>query len=262
VDYPSTTVVADAEHGHVETRALFNVAAAARFVERRWAETDARDRAATALAAGDPAPLDRFLSGDGPMRRGILEAFRDAEAPALAAQRQALVEALERGDDVGALALEAAARLADEPLYAAVLARADARTAIAAVGRLEKGDAGLDPTPLLIAAADRPEAASAALIALGARAPIDPVAAGALFQRLGGESGASAAAALARRPDPAVMNRLAALLFSDADERTRRHALLGLRLAGPDGAAHLRRFAADPATPQSLRREVPSWLRD
>jgi hypothetical protein len=60
-----------------------------------------------------------------------------------------------------------------------------------------------------------------------------------------------------------VVEGLAALLFSEADERTRRHALLGLRLAGGGRAdAHLRRFAGSPAAPAALRREVPSWLRD
>jgi hypothetical protein len=262
-NFPSATIVLSKEHGHPEPRPLFDVASAARHAQRRWAEKDAAAAATAGLVAGTTTLLDDYLDGDDAVRQGIIEAFAGAGPGVLVAQRPALLEALRRGDDVGRLALEAARTLGDDDLYAAVVSRADEQTAVAAVRRLGSGPPDVDSTALLLAATARPATASAALLALGARAATDPAAGAALFDRLGGDGGASAAAALARTGDAAVVERLAALLFSDANERTRRHALLGLRLAGGGrAAAHLRRFAGSPSTPAALREEVPSWLRD
>ena len=261
--YPGATRVWREEHGHAEPMILYDVGAAARFALQRWTESDAREQAAGALAARKPVPLEAYARGDPPSRQGIAEAFARADRAALEGQRDDLLAALAEGMDVGALAVEAAATLGDPALYEAVFVHGGDHDAVMAVQRLAGSPAGPAPVPLLLAATARPACASAALLALGRRASSDPAAAGALFAQLGGESGASAAAALARAEDPAIVARLAALLASTSDERTRRHALLGLRLSpGQAAAGHLRDFAADPATPPALRREVPAWLRD
>ena len=262
-DYRSTAIVWRNEHGHPEPVRLHDVGAAARFALRRWAETDARDEMLAALARADADALAGFGDAAAAARKGMIEAFAAAPAAQLAAQRPALLAALEAGQPVGGPALAAAERLADAGLYEAVLRRADARTALAAVRRLDDGPDQLDALPLLIEAASRSDTASAALLALGRRAAADPAAATALFERLGGPHGASAAAALARHGDYRTLERLAAILRADGDEPSRRRALLALRLsATPRAEALLAAFAADTSMPTALREEVPAWLRD
>ena len=262
-DYPSTAFVWRDEHGHPEPVVLHDVGAAARFALRRWAETDARDETLVALARADANPLAGYDTATAAARKGMAEAYAEAPAGDLAAQRPALLAALEAGQPVGGPALTAAERRADAGLYEAVLRLADARTALDAVHRLDLGPDQLDALPLLIQAAARPDTASAALLALGRRSAADPAAAETLFERFGGPHGASAAAALARHADDRSLDRLARILRADGDELTRRHALLALRLSQtPRAEALLAAFAGDATMPPALRQEVPVWLRD
>jgi hypothetical protein len=262
-EYPSTAVVWRDDHGHPEPVRLHDVGAAARFALRRWAETDARDETLAALARADADTLVGYGDVADAASKGMAEAFAEAPVAHLAAQRPALLAALDAGRPVGGPALTAAARLADPELYVAVLRRADARTALDAVRRLDDGPDQLDALALLIEASNRPDIASAALLALGRRATADPAAAAALFDHIGGPHGASAAAALARHGDERTLERLATILRADGGERQRRHALLALRLsATPRAEALLAAFAADAAMPVTLREEVPGWLRD
>ena len=262
-DYPSTTIVWRAEHGHPEPVRLHDVGAAARFALRRWAETDARDATLAALARADAGTLAGYGDAAAPARKGMTEAFAEAPAVQLAAQRPALLAALAAGQPVGGPALAAAERLADVELYEAVLRRADAPTALDAVRRLDDGPDQLDALPLLIEAARRSDTASAALLALGRLSAADPAAADALFEHLGGPHGASAAAALGRHADDETLERLATMLSADDGERRRRHALLALRLsATPRAEALLAAFVRDTSMPLARREEVPAWLRD
>ena len=261
--YPSETLVWHQEHGHREARRAFDVAAAARFTERRWSETAARDKTLRWLAAGDPTPLTAYPEAPPPDRRGMTEAFAAADLRHLAGQRDTLAAQLEGGKPVGELALITAMRLRDPTLMGAVLRKADSAVAVAAVGELKGDDRFPEAANLLLVALERPATASAAMLALGRLAPHDARIEQQLLDRFGTEDGASAAAALARQADERLLDRIAGILGTEDDERRQRHALLALRLSDSERAAgHLRAYAADPATPDALRQEVPSWLVD
>ena len=261
--YPSETLVWRQEHGHREARRAYDVAAAARFTERRWSETAARDKALRLLAAGDPAALTGYPAAPPSDRRGITEAFAEADLRHLAGQRDTLASQLEDGKPVGELALITATRLKDPTLMRELLRKADGAIAVAAVGALNVDDRFPQAEDLLLDALERPATASAAMLALGRRAPQDARIEQKLLDRFGSEDGASAAAALARQADERLLDRIDRILTTADDERRQRHALLALRLSDSERAArHLRAYAADPATPDALRREVPIWLRD
>ena len=261
--YPSETLVWREEHGHREARRLYDVAAAARFTARRWSETAARDETLRLLTAGDPASVTGYPDAPAPDRRGVAEAFAQADLQSLAGQRDTLAAGLEAGARVGDLALVTATRLKDPALMRELLRKADGAVAVAAVRELDADDRFPDAVNLLLTALERPATTSAAMLALGRLAPLDPGIEQQLLDRFGAEDGASAAAALARVADVRLLDRIAGMLATADDERRQRHALLALRLSASDRAAeHLRVYASDPATPDALRREVPSWLRD
>jgi hypothetical protein len=262
-DYQSQTWVWTDEHGHRETRPLYDVAAAARQTSRQWAENDARKSAQPMLARSDTSVVLAYSRGNAIERRGMELAFGKADAEQLAAQRDVLSAALADGEPVGELAAITALRTGDEALITQVIAEATPDIALRTVRRIDAGEWSGRSSGLLAEAARRPETASASLLALGRLTGTDPGATAQLFSALGQPAGVSAAAALARTGSDDVARRLGAILGSDRDETTRRQALLGLRLM--DSAAaddELRAFARDPASPEALVGEVPSWLRD
>jgi hypothetical protein len=261
--YQSQTWVWTDEHGHRETRPLYDVAAAARQTGRKWAENDARKSAQPLLARSDTSIVLAYARGDAIERKGLELAFGKADADQLAAQRDELSTALADGEPVGELAAISALRTGDAALMRQVIAEAAPDVALRSVRRIDVGEWPGQSSGLLAEAARRPETASAALLALGRRTGADPGATAQLFSALGQPAGASAAAALARTGSDDVARQLGAILGSAGYETTRRHALLGLRLMDSATAEdELRAFARDPASPPALVTEVPSWLRD
>ena len=255
--YPSKTYVWRDEHGHREKELLYDVAAAARFAEKRWNENESYRHASAQLDTGGFGVITAYMDASTDDRNGIEKAFRSTDLVALERHRAELVASMRSGDPVGPLSLIVAGRLDDAGLYRAILEHADATTALDAITEIQAISTDTVALPLLEIAAARPDTRSAALLAIGRQVGRSPAAEDLLFSRLGHEGGASAASALARTADPAVVDRLAQVLNSDNPEMVRRHALLGLRLApGERAAKHLGTFASNPGAPQELVKEV------
>lgn len=257
-----TWLVTD-EHGHREAYPAYDIAAAARFVERRWQEAAAREIAIAALDRSDIGVIDAYVGGTEAERQGFEEAFSAAGPARLADFSGELADRLASGQPVAGLAVVAALASGDSRLWHAVIREAPPEAATRAVARLDPSSWGDQAVALLAVATLRDETASAAMLRLGTLAGSDPTARRLLFDALGGPHGASAAAALARGADPQIIDQLAARLDQADDPLSRRRALLGLRLAR-DGRAddHLAAFARRPDSPAELVAEVPSWLRD
>ena len=261
--YQIETWLLTREHGHPEPYPAYDVAAAARFVERRWQETAARKTAAAALEQGDIVAIDAYIGGSEAVRRGFEEAFSAAGPARLAAFSEVLADRLESGQPVAGLAVAAALASQDGRLWQTVVREAPPKAATRAVAEFDPAVWGGQAVALLAGATLRDETASAAMLRLAPLAGSDPAARHLLFDAIGGPHGTSAAAALARGADARIVDQLAALLDQADDPISRRRALLALRLAG-DGRAedHLAAFARRPDAPADLIAEVPSWLRD
>ena len=255
--YPSKTYVWRNEHGHREKELLYDVAAAARVAEKRWNEYESFRHASSKLNTGGHGVITAYVNASTDDRSGIERAFRSADLSALERNKAELITSMRSGDATGPLSLIAASRLDDAGLYRAVLENADAATALDAITEIQLVATDTIALSLLEIAAARADIRSASLLAIGRQVGRSPQAEDVLFSTLGHEGGASAAAALARTADPAVVDRLAQVLNSDTAEMERRHALLGLRLApGERAARHLGMFESDPGSPHELVTEV------
>jgi len=260
-------VYAPIDPGHGDAAPLYDVGATARFVRRTWSRAEARAMAARALASGDPALVRRYaehaaLRGKSPVLNGIGDAFGEAPAPQLAAQRPALAAAMNDGERVGPLALVVAERLADPELFGLVLAGADDASALAAVPAVARVLDSRTALELLERASRRRDVGSAALLEIGRFAADDAAARAVLFDALGDPARApSAAAALAKIGDPGVAAELGHRLEAAQTDEERRVLVLALKLdAGPAARAALERFSRSVAGPPALREDVRAWL--
>ncbi len=261
--YQSRTLIWADEHGYRETRPLYDFAATTRHVRRLWTEEWSRSRTVHLLAAGDIDIVDQYARAPVAERVGAAAAFREAPVGQLTVLQPVLMNALEQGGAVDGLAIIVAAKIHDAALMEKVLSEGTADTARQAIDTIQSPEWAGESSRLLEAAATRQDVASAAVLALGRLGATDRGAVDFLFRSLGGLSGPSAAAALARLGDGNIVSRLSDLLRSEGDETIRRNALLGLRLAdSPAAAEALAAFARDPDAPSRLVAEVPQWLRD
>jgi len=261
--YESRTLVWTDEHGFRETRPLFDFAATSRHVRRIWAEEQSRDQAAVAIDTGDFEIVTRYAQGTTAERAGMSAAFQEASGARLAVYQPVLLDTFGRGEPVDELAVIVAVRTGDDALMEAVMSAGTPDATRRAIDTVLLPKWTGRSSRLLEIAAAREDVGSAAVLALGRLANIDPDAVDFLFDSLGGPSGTSAAAALARIADSNIVARLSAMLHTSGDEITRRHVLLGLRLADSAAASEaLADFARDPVAPSGLVAEVPSWLRD
>lgn len=261
--YESRTLIWTDEHGYRETRPLFDFTATSRHVRRVWAEERSRAEAALAIGAGDFGIVARYARATASERAGIAAAFREAPAARLSALQAILMDAFDRGEAVDDLAVIVAARTRDTALMETVVSAATPDATRRAIDTLLLPEWSGESSRLLEITAARDDVGSAAVLAMGRLAVNDPGVLDFLFAALGGPSGTSAASALARIADADIVARLSAVLRTSDDNITRRHALLGLRLADSAAAsAALTAFARDPAAPPQLVKEVPPWLRD
>jgi hypothetical protein len=240
---------------------LYEVAAAARYAERRRNERASSASALEAIARGSDAPLQTFeasaTANDAPARAGILHAFETAPPQALLAYRDRLSLAVERGADLE-IAEIVALRLADAMLMQSALEHADARLALEIVRTTRASFTEPAALELLKRASARADVGSAALLAAGPMAMDDPDARAWLFDMLRDERRAgSAAAALAALHDPAVAASLRTWSLEQKTPSLARRGVLALRLDGSDSArAELAKIAADPALDPALRAEA------
>jgi hypothetical protein len=263
---PVVYVRVDPDHGDRATP-LYDTGATARFVLREWNRGHARDEAAQSLAAGDGTAIGRYASiaamrGKSAQLKGIEDAFREAPARQLVAQRPALQASLADGERVGPLALVVAGRLADAELFGLVLQGADEDSALAAVTAAAHTLDSRAALGLLERASRREDIGSAALLAIGGLVAGDPEARYSLFAALEDPARApSAAAALARLGDPGVSAELGQRLAAARTEESQRALVLALRLdPTPAARAELARFAESGKGSARLRRQVQQWL--
>lgn len=259
--YQAKAWIIDDEHGHPERFPAYDVAAAARFVEQRWQETAARNTAAAAIVRSEIAVIDRYISGSAAERKGIEEAFAAATPERVTLYADDLQLRLAAGAPVAGLARVVALVSGDGALLETVILEAPPREALRALATIDPADGSPGSLAILAAASERDATASAALLRIAPLATTDASVRRLLFNALGGPHGASAAAALARRRDPGIIDALAGILNNSEDDLQRRRALLALRLTDNQTARdHLRAFANRPGVADSLRAEVPSWL--
>lgn len=221
------------ETGHAVAMPAWDPAAAAQFVERRWAERAARATASAHLAAGEDL-VPAWLAVSPGERRGFIEAIGEATPGQVALALPGLDGALAAGEPVGSLALAAAARTGDAALFVRALAAAPPRDALRTMREDLPAFPASERVSVLEAAIARSELASAALLALADEADSEPAAETLLWRTLGDPvHGASAAAALARMADGRVQQRLADIVAQDEDEARVRWARLALDLHQP-----------------------------
>lgn len=262
-NYESRTLVWTDEHGYRETRPLFDFTATSRHVQRVWAEARSRDRTAVAIDAGDFEIVTRYARATATERAGASAAFQEASASQLSAFRPILMDAFDRGEAVDDLVVIVAAKTGDTAMMETVVSAGTPGAARRAIDAVLAPEWTGRSSPLLKIAATRQDVGSAAVLALGRLAVNDPGVVDFLFEALGRPSGTSAASALARIASGGIVARLSTVLRTSQDEITRRHALLGLRLADSAAASDaLAAFARNPAAPPELIAEVPPWLRD
>jgi hypothetical protein len=240
---------------------LYEVAAAARYAERRRDERKSSASALEAIAQGSDAPVVMFDAvpdaRDEPARSGILRAFETAPTAELLAYRDRLTLEVERGARIE-IAQIVARRLGDATLMQAVLARADATLALEIVRTARASFTESQALDLLQQAAAREDVGSAALLAAGPIVTADPRARTWLFDTLKDARGAgSAAAALASQHDPEVAASLRAWVLEQDTITLARRGILALRLDASESArAELAKIASDPALAAELRAEA------
>ena len=225
-----------------------------RAVARDLTPRAARGEAGLAVEARAAAPGSVF-------RQGLKQALLDARATAAgsagpASISHSLAALLPQDPSLGTLALTARDP-ADRDVLAGVLDLGDTASGLAALP-LTRSLPSPEARPLLEIAARRGDIASAAVLEAGRRWPEDPDTGRWLETLLGDPGvGASAASALARYGDEALVTRLADRLRGEADERTARHLVLYLRLADSAQAREaINRLREDPAVSAAVRGEL------
>ena len=262
-NYQSETLIWTDDHGHREYRPLFDIAVTARYVNRVWTENEARDQAAQAIRTRQLMVISQYPTISADQKRGVIEAFQSAVRSDLLPYRSALLGALAEGLPVHDLAAAVAWKTTDSELLSEVILYGPPELALKSLQVIEEAQWAGQRLPLLSLAANRPEIQSAAMLTIGRLGVTDPSATEILFSFLGTPAGPSAAVALARAAQPDVISRLNRILQRHPHERTRRHALLGLRMIdSPAARDALSAFARQPSAPAELVTEIPAWLRD
>lgn len=225
-----------------------NVGAAARAVLAQWARAE---QARAWIAAWR---LDRRLAlpQDPRLARLAVDALDPAERWGL----------LEAGDALPVEIAAAAARgLPHAPTTRRVLRTGRGPASLEHVAELSRLWPAASALAMLDQALSNPDLALAAARQLAQLASTQAQAREQLLARLSDPaSGAAAAQALSTLADAETAARLESALQGPDDLRLRR-ALLALQLSDrPASRAALAAFAADPARPADLRREVAGWL--
>lgn len=249
------------EDGHRTAVTWFDVAGAARYTTRRWAERAAEAEASAALTAASVDLVEKFAAGDDAFRRGAVNAVQRAPAERLLALRDPIASALQTDPSFAALALPLALDLGDVALLSSAVGTGDAATVLVALQGIAAALSPADALSVLEAALPRADVGSAAMFEIGRLADREPAAVQTLFASLDDAGlGGSAAAALARLEDPAVALELGRRLSNGASGLPERRALLALRLSDTDAArSAIEGFMRSPESSPVLKQEVAQW---
>lgn len=242
---------------------LYDVAGAARGSLEMLAMKRASGNLLAALRASPEAFWGGLSEGKAAVDgRALASALEQLDPDGLRAQAQAAGAALERRHSLAPAVAVVALGARDEELTRAVILQADAGTALRVVRQAPSRFDGSGTLRLMDAAASRRQLASSAVLGIGAMAAESAAARQWLLERLDDPVlGESVAVALSRLGEPTIVAWVADGLVPGTPLAGLRHRLLFLQL---DGGARARQalagFAADPAMPASLRREVREWL--
>jgi hypothetical protein len=252
------------EGGHRTAVIAFDVAAAARYAARRWAERSAALEAGLTMASSPDALLARYAGGGAAFERGAIEAIQSASPESLLMLRDAVARALPDDPRIAALAVPLALRLGDTALLALSAAHGDTAVVLRALDAIAATLLPADALVVLESALPRPELGSAALFQIGRLADSEPAARARLLTALDDpDLGGTAAAALARLDDPAIALELGRRLSSGGSGLPERRALLALRLSRGEAArAAIDDFLRSPAASPILKRDAELWLAE
>lgn len=252
------------DEGHAVETAVYDVGAAARFALAGWARQRAYTQAVADLQAGSFVTGTAFGPGSNAAQRdGYTRAFAAATDAELAGARDAVIDALNAGQPVEALAMTVAVRLQDRDLAGALVEQGGDRAVLTLLRPLVNAFPAGDAFMLVESAAHREDIGSTAVAEMGRLADGLPAARSWLMQRLGdATTGSAAALALARASDPSVVAELEYELSKGSNELRRSRAALALQLNGtPAARAALQRFAEEATPGDALQTEVRRWLR-
>jgi len=215
----------------------FNIAARAEGLLAQWARADARDACLDALTQA-PTQLPK-VDAPGLAQQGCADAVAGLDDAALAVLRDAALAM--PTEVVPSLWQALAERAPDSDVLVAALRYGDAAARLAVIRLAADRLPPAQSIAVLDHAAEQPELASAATLALAPLATTEPAALERLARRLGDtQLGPSAAAALARLPTPDRVKRIEALWSQAKTAGAREHLLLALDLEGSAEARALR----------------------
>lgn len=244
----------------------WRVAGVARGTLTLWDRAAAAAGAQQQLAAGTMDLAGRIAKAErADDTAALAQAFAAAPPEQLRAQRGQLLAMVERNDALAPAAAEAALRLQDAELAAAVLASGDRRTATRLIAGIGEAMPAEKAFPILRDASRDEALASAAILEIGRSAAGTLTAARSfLLESLADpRTGASAAAALAALEGDDMVAEVAAELRASDDETLQSKAVLMLALDGsPRARESLRAFALRRDVSEQLRQDVLTWLRE
>jgi hypothetical protein len=260
--YESKVLVPHPEAGSQFPVPLYPVSNAALGTQNAWTYAAARRETLELIENKSLQALDFNKSSDVAARRGAISAFRGASPAALEALRGDLLARTKSNPDLAPVTAIAARRLNDMELYGAVLASPNQEAALSVLPGVVDVFPSDTAFELLMIGFNNESLASASLLQMSRLHGKVPAADDFLFGTLSDRKlGGSAAAALAQTRDPAVVNRVDALLSNSTDRMIQARAVLALQLDGSDLAIDaLKRFSDRSDIDAQLHREVNQWL--
>ncbi len=196
-------------------------------------------------------------------RAPLVAALEAAPLDDLRAYRDALAVEARSAPLLMSAAAVVALRLRDVGMCQVVIDGSDRAAAMRLLTSLVSSFPAPQALQLLQAASTSDDLGSVAILQIGKLAASRPAATAFLMGRLADPGhGGSAAAALARLADPAIVQQVAERLEGTQDATLQRKAVLMLMLDGsPAARQSLTRFSARGDVPEPLRREILQWLQ-
>ena len=244
---------------------LYPVAAAARGTLTVWARQAAAENAGINLRGNAQAVLSAYIQASGePHSAGLLDALESAPLDDLAALRVAVLSELPTTPAVAPVAAVLARRLSDEALCDAVIESGDLLSARRLLEQVPEIFAPPQALAVLQRASTKKPLASVAIMAIEHLLPTVPAATDFLLNTLADPSrGGSAAVALAKVEDTAVIQSMAKRLANSQDKQVQSNVALALMLnSSLEAQLVLKHFTGNPTAPEQLREEVIKWLEN
>lgn len=247
--------------------AVYPIATLATGTLRFWNRRQVARDASLAFAAGDMSRMRSLRQAGSDDYAGTLAALRAADATAMVQAREWLASNVD-GDDFYEARGVVALATGDRTLAAELLQTDNGAASMQLVRNTRQHFDAATSFDLLQAATSNPAIASATLFELDALrgAGLDERIDSYLLESLANPAlGATAAAIIARRQDPALLARVAGVLSSPASSQSQQaRAALALTLADTQYARSALRDAvtSEHITDSALQKELVEWLQN